>query len=137
MTTTTNPNLSSAAPPKTWKLWTGRVLSALPVLMLLMSAGMKLSHADSFVQTWTTHFGFSEGALTPIGVLELLCVVLYVVPRTSVVGAAALSAYLGGAVVTHVRVGEPFVVPVVLGLLVWIGLYLREERLAALIPLRK
>lgn len=136
MTTTTNPNVSSA-PPKAWKLWTGRVLSALPVLMLLMSAGMKLSHATSFVEMWTTKLGFPEGTLTGVGVLELLCTALYVFPRTSVLGAAALSAYLGGAVVTHVRVGESFVAPVVLGLFVWMGLYLREERLAALIPLRK
>lgn len=129
-------NVSSAS-PKTWKVWTGRVLSALPVLMLLMSVGMKLSHAEQFVGMWTTHLGFSEAALTPVGVLELLCTALYAIPRTSVVGAAALSAYLGGAVVAHVRVGDPFHMPILLGLLVWAGLYLREERLSALVPLRK
>lgn len=121
---------------KGWQLWTGRVLSGIPVLMLLFSAFMKLSHAPQFVEMWTGKLGWSEGSLTTIGLLELACVAVYAVPRTALLGAGLLSAYLGGAVATHVRVGDPFVAPVVLGLLVWAGLYLRDERVRALVPLR-
>jgi hypothetical protein len=126
----------SAGSVKGWQLWTGRVLSALPILMLLFSASMKLSHAPQFVEMWTGKLGWPEGSLTTVGVLELACVAVYAVPRTSLLGAGLLSAYLGGAVATHVRVGDPFVAPVVLGLLVWAGLYLRDERVRALVPLR-
>lgn len=133
---TTHVTTTAAIPQKGWRLWTGRVLSGLPVLMMLFSASMKLSHAPQFVEMWTGKLGWPESSLTGIGLLELACVALYAVPRTSVLGAGLLSAYLGGAVATHVRVGDPFVAPVVLGLLVWAGLYLRDERLRALVPLR-
>jgi len=122
---------------KTRTTWLGRVLSALPVLMLLSSSAFKLSHAPEFVRTWTDKFGYPENALTPIGVVELLCTVLYVIPRTSVLGALLLTAYLGGAVTTHVRVADPFAIPIVLGILVWAGLYLRDDRLRSLLPLRQ
>jgi hypothetical protein len=112
-------------------LWTGRVISALPVLMLLMSAGMKLSHSPSFVEKWTK-FGYPEQLLSTIGVLELLCAALYAIPRTTFLGAILVTAYLGGAVNTHVRVGDPFVIPIVLGVLVWLGLYFRNAHVRAL-----
>jgi hypothetical protein len=128
--------LTDVASPKKWMLWTGRAVSALPVLGLGMSATMKLSHAPQFVDMFVNHFGFKESALTGIGILELLCVVLYLIPRTAVLGAILIAAYLGGATVTHVRVGEPFLVPVVLGMLAWLGLYLRDARVRALVPLR-
>jgi hypothetical protein len=70
-------------------------------------------------------------------VLELFCAAVYVVPRTAVLGAVLLTGYLGGAVATHVRVGDAFIVPLLLGVLVWAGLYLRDERVRALLPLRK
>ena len=73
--------------------------------------------------------------LTTVGRLELACVAVYLVPRTAVVGAGLLSAYLGGAVAAHVRVGDPFVIPVILGLFVWTGLYPRDERVRALLPI--
>lgn len=118
-------------------IWAGRILSALPVLLLLVSASLKLTHAPAFVEKWVDMLGFKEASLTPIGVLEVLCVLVYLVPRTAVLGAILLTAYLGGAVTTHVRVGDSFFVPVVLGVLVWGGLYLREGRLRALTPLRR
>ena len=121
---------------KAWQVWTGRVLSAIPVVMMVFSASMKLSHAAPFVSAWTDRLGFPESALTGIGLLELFCAVLYVVPRTSVLGAIFLAAYLGGATTAHVRVGQPFLIPVVLGILAWAGLYLRDARLRALLPLR-
>ena len=125
------------APVSKGALWGGRVASALPVLMLVMSGGMKLSHSAQVVEPFTTKFGFAESSLTPIGLLELTCVLVYLVPRTAVLGAILITGYLGGAVVTHLRIGEPFFAPVILGILVWLGIFLRDERLRALLPLRK
>ena len=124
-------------PPKKWELWTGRVLTALPSLMLVFSASMKLSHTAPVVEMFTGKFGFAESALRPIGLLELTIVVLYLIPRTAVLGAILMAAYLGGAVVTHLRVGDPFIAPALLGVLAWGGLYLRDPRVRALIPLRR
>jgi hypothetical protein len=113
------------------------VLSALPVLALVMSALMKLSHPPAFVETFTVKFGYPPGLLAPIGVLELLCTAVYLVPSTSVLGAVLLTGYLGGATATHVRVGDAFLIPVVLGVLVWGGLFLRDGRIRELLPLRR
>ncbi len=97
---------------------------------------MKLSQRPEVVAMFTTKLGYPAGALFGLALLELACAAIYVVPRTSVLGAILLTGYLGGAVATHVRVGDVFVVPLVLGILVWVGLYLRETRLRALAPLR-
>lgn len=118
-------------------LWGGRVLSALVVLMMLFSASMKLSHAPHFVEQWVGKFGFVEGSLTGIGLLEIACVVVYLIPRTAVLGAILLAGYLGGAVCAHVRIGDPgAVTALILGVFAWGGLYLREPRLRALLPVR-
>jgi len=119
------------------RLWTGRVLTALPIVALAMSAVMKLSHSPDFVEKWVNGAGFPESTLTPIGILELFCMALYAVPRTRVFGAIMVTAYLGGATVTHVRVGQPFLIPVVLGIFAWLGVYLTDTRLSALVPLRR
>jgi hypothetical protein len=119
-----------------WQLWTGRVLSALPVLLLLLSASMKLSHPPMVVETFVGKLGYPANVLPALAALELFCAVVYAVPRTAVLGAVLLTGYLGGAVATHVRVGEAFVVPLLLGVLVLAGLYLRDERIRALLPLR-
>lgn len=130
--------LQSSSEPSTGRLWAGRVLTVLPALMLLFSASMKLTHSPQFVSQWTDKLGYPESALTAIGLLEVACVVLYLVPRTAVLGAVLLTGYLGGAVATHVRIGDPSgVMPFVLGVLSWAGLYLRVGRLGALVPLRK
>jgi hypothetical protein len=127
--------MSSQSPSK-GQVWAGRVVSALPVVGLTMSAGMKLSHNPHLVAQFVEKLGYPEGTLGPIGLAELLCAILYAVPQTTVLGAILLTGYLGGAVATHVRIGEPFVAPLVLGVLVWAGLFLRDERLRALLPLR-
>ena len=127
----------STGSPKKWMTWTGRALSALPVLALTLSASMKLTHAPQFVDTFVSHFGFRESSLTAIGILELACVALYLVPRTAILGGILVAAYLGGAVATHVRVGEPFILPVLLGVFAWLGLYFRDTRVRALVPLRQ
>ena len=112
--------------------WAGRAVSALPVLLLLLSASMKLAHSSKVVDVFVQKLGYQESALLPLGLLELTCILLYVVPRTRILGALLLTAYLGGAVATHVRIGEAFLVPVGVGILVWVGLYLRDPRVRAL-----
>jgi hypothetical protein len=131
---------ATGAPPsrKKWVLWTGRVLSALPALLMAFSGSMKLMHAPQVVEQFGGKFGYPESSLTGIGLLELACVVVYVIPRTAALGAILVAGYLGGAVATHVRIGDPsFVAPLILGILAWAGLYLRDERLHALLPLRR
>jgi hypothetical protein len=113
-----------------WRLWTGRVLSGLPVPLLLLSASMKLSHPPMVVERFVGKLGYPASVLPALAVLELFCTIVYVVPRTAVLGAVLLTGYLGGAVATHVRVGEAFVVPLLLGVLLWAGLYLRDARRA-------
>lgn len=116
-------------------LWAGRIISALPVLLLLFAGVMKLMKPAAVVQGFA-HSGYPERLILVIGILELTCAVIYAIPRTAVLGAVLLTAFMGGATATHVRIGEPFIVPVMVGVLVWVGLFLREERLRALLPLR-
>lgn len=108
-------------------------MSALPVLLLVFSAGMKLSKAQPVIDG-LKHSGFTERLATPLGILELACTIIYLIPQTSVLGAILLTGYLGGATVTQLRVGEPVFAPVVVGILVWGGLFLRDRRLRVLIP---
>jgi hypothetical protein len=119
-------------------LWTGRILSALPILFLLMDGIMKLFKPAIVVET-TMKLGYQETVIVPLGIVLLTCTVLYAIPRSSVLGAVLLTGYLGGAVATHVRAGEglfPISFPIILGILIWGGLWLRSYRLRALIPLR-
>jgi hypothetical protein len=129
--------IATAHAPPAWKLWTGRILSALPVLAMLLSASMKFMHQPKFLEMWVGHFGYPEGAATGIGLAELACAVLYAVPRTRVLGAILVTGYLGGAIATHVRVGDVFLIPLVLGIIVWAGLFLRDERLQEFLPLTR
>ena len=118
-------------------LWSGRVLSALTVLFLLFDSGLKVMKLAPAVDA-TARLGYPASLVRPIGIAELICVLLFVIPRTSILGAILLTGYLGGATATQVRFREPwFFFPVVIGVLVWGGLFLREDRLHALIPLRR
>lgn len=129
------PNTETTAISKRM-LWAGRLMSALPVLMLLMSATMKFVKPANAVEGFE-HLGYDMGLATGLGIVELSCIALYLFPRTSYLGAILLTGYLGGATATHVRVGDPtFFMPIVLGVLVWGGLFLRDPRLRALIPLK-
>lgn len=123
------------APVSKKKLWAGRILTAIPALLLLFSGGMKLMKPPAVVEGMA-HLGLPEHLALPIGILEIGVTRLYLFPRTAVLGAILVAAYLGGATVTHVRLGEPFIGPVALGVLAWIGLYLREPRLQPLVPFR-
>jgi formate-dependent nitrite reductase membrane component NrfD len=118
--------------------WTGRVLSALPALFLLFDGVMKLAKPEPVVEA-TVRLGFSEDVIVSLGIILLAFTILYLIPWTAVLGAILLTGYLGGAVATHVRAGEgpfPVLFPVVFGVALWGGLYLRDARLRALVPLR-
>jgi hypothetical protein len=116
--------------------WAGYIMSALPVLLLLMSGIMKLVR-PGFVVEGFKHLGLPEHLTLVIGILELSCTVIYIIPRTAILGAILLTGYLGGAILTHLRVGEPVFAQAIFGVLVWGGLYLRDPRIRALIPLRR
>ena len=117
-------------------MWIGRSLSGLAVLVFVFTLAFGLLKPDVAAQGFV-HYNFPPGAGTRILIVEIVCVVLYVIPATSVFGAILLTGYLGGATVTHFRVGEPFYLPVGVGILLWAGLYLRDPRLRALVPLRR
>jgi hypothetical protein len=120
-------------------IWIGRIVSGLPALFLLVDGAMKLVKPAVVVEA-TTKLGYSESLIVPIGIILILCTLLYLIPTTSVLGAILLTAYLGGAVATHVRAAEggvfPIIFPIIFGALLWLGLYLNDTRLRALIPLR-
>jgi len=112
-------------------------MSALPALFLLVDGAMKLAKPEPVVKA-TVELGYPESVILRLGIVLLTCTVLYLIPRTAVLGAMLLTGYLGGAVATHVRVGAPafpIVFPIVFGVLLWGGLFLRDERLRALVPL--
>jgi hypothetical protein len=121
-------------------LWTGRIVSWVITALLLLDAGMKVLQVPQ-VMEGTLKVGYPAGAVRPIGIILLVCLICYVIPRTSVLGAILLTGYLGGAVATNVRISAPLfsyvLTPVYVGALVWGGLFLQDERVRALIPLRK
>jgi hypothetical protein len=117
-------------------VWVGWALSVLAALLFLFSAFMKFKGGPELDQGMA-HLGLPTSMVLPLGILELTCVVIYLIPPTSVLGAILLAGYVGGTIVTCWRVGDPFIVNIVLGLVVWLGIYLREPRLKELIPLRR
>jgi len=118
-------------------LWTGRIMSAVPALLTLLGAVMKIMKVPAVIEGFASH-GLGANLIVPVGILEVVCVVVYVIPRTAVLGAILMTGLLGAATLTNLRVGDPtYPMPVVLGMMVWGGLYLRDVRLRVLIPLRK
>ena len=122
------------------KLLTGYVLTALVALFLIFDTVIKVLRLPVAIQG-TTELGYPADSVLWIGMIELVCLGLYLVPQTSILGALLLTGYLGGAIATHVRVGNPLLshtlFPIYVALLLWGGLYLRETRLHALVPLRR
>ncbi len=116
-------------------VWVGRVISVLVSLVFVISAFLKLKGGPE-VMEGMAHLGLPESLILPLAILEISCVVIYLIPATSVLGAILLTGYIGGAICTHLRVGDPFFIQIALGIFVWLGLYLRENRLKELIPLR-
>ncbi len=119
--------------------WAGYILSGLPILFLLFDAVGKFVKPAPVVEG-TVALGYSESVIVPLGIVLLVSTILYMIPQTAVLGAILLTGYLGGAVATHVRVGSPLpthiLFPVYLGIMLWLGLYLRDHRLRELLPLR-
>jgi hypothetical protein len=129
--------VSHDAPVSSKRLWTGRIISALPALLLLFSGTMKLLKVSAVIDGMA-HYGYPERLILLIGMLEVGCTIVYLIPRTAVLGAILMTGYLGGATATNVRVGDPSVIgPILAGIFVWAGLYLRDRRLSALIPVRR
>jgi hypothetical protein len=121
------------------RLWGGRIASGIPALFLLVDGAMKLVKPTVVVET-TMQLGYPEGVIVPLGLVLLASTILYLVPRTAVLGAILVTGYLGGAVATHVRVGNgafELLFPVIVGALVWAGLVLRNPRVADLLPLER
>jgi hypothetical protein len=117
-------------------LWTGRVISWLSILFLLVDAIMKIIGQANHVEG-SAKLGFQESLVQPIGIVLLISTVFYIIPRTAMFGAILLTAYLGGATAVMVEHGQPFYFPVVFGALVWGGLYLRDVKLRSLVPFKK
>ena len=129
-------NVETISVSKT-SLWIGRVISALLVALTFLDGAIKVMNLPPAIEG-TTRLGYPASLVFPIGAVCLVCVVLYAIPHTSILGAILLTGYFGGATATQVRVQDPwFLLPVGLGMLAWIGLFLRDDRLRALIPLRK
>ena len=122
----------------TWITWTGRLVTVVPVFILLSSARWKLTHNAWYVSEWG-RIGYAPGAINGIGIVQLVCVALYLIPQTAVLGTVLLTGYLGGAIASYVRIGEPYpvLVPLTTCLLAWLGIFLREPRLRALLPIRR
>ena len=116
--------------------WTGWVLGIVPCLLLVFSAVMKLLRPPAVIEGFVK-LGYAAQLAVPIGIVELSCTILYLIPRTAVLGAILLTGYLGGAIATHVRAGEAFIPAAIPGVLLWLGLFLRDPRVRALIPLRR
>jgi hypothetical protein len=118
--------------------WTGWVISAIPVLMMAgLGTAMAITSPNKVIDGMKK-YGYPESAAWPILIVEITCAVIYAIPQTAVLGAILLTGYLGGAVATHVRAGEStFYFPVIMGVLVWLGILLRDARLRAVLPLRR
>ena len=121
-------------------LWAGRILSGLVVLFMVSDGAIKVLRLPTAIEG-TLSLGYPVSVVFPLGIIVMVCILLYVIPQSSVLGAILLTAYLGGAVATHVRVGNPLfshvLFPTYVGVLAWLGLFLRDERLRALIPWRR
>jgi hypothetical protein len=121
-----------------WMVWAGWIVSAAPIWIVLSSARWKLTSDPWYVREWQ-RIGWEMPALPFIASLQLVAIVLFVIPRTAVLGAVLLTGYMGGAIASYVRIGElyPPLVPLTTALLAWLGIYLREPRLRALLPFRR
>lgn len=131
--------IEPTVPVSKGRLWAGRIISALPALFLLLDAIGKLVKPKQVIDA-TVQLGYNENVIIPLGIVLLICTILYLVPRTAVLGAILLTGYLGGAVATHVRAGEglfSIIFPIIFGILLWLGLYLRDPWLARVLPLHQ
>ena len=126
---------SNPQPASNAMFWAGWIMSVLPALAFLMSGVMKFVKPGDMVQQ-SAAIGWDEHLLVPLGVVEIASTLIYLFPKTAVLGAILLTGYCGGAIATHVRLDQPFYGALILGILVWGGLYLRDARVRALIPMK-
>jgi uncharacterized membrane protein (UPF0182 family) len=120
-------------------LWTGRIITGLTIVFLLFDSIAKLMRAAPVLEA-SARLGIPQNLAVGIGTILLLCVVVYAIPRTAVLGAILLTGYLGGAVFTQLRAGGPLfdtLFPVIFGMLIWVAIYLRDSRLGVVLPFRK
>lgn len=127
---TPSPPVSKAA------FWIGWILSALPAMLMLLAGGAGIAQPPNAVEG-LEKMGYPREVGVPLGVVQVACALIYLIPQTAVLGAILLTGFLGGAVATHVRVSEQFFMPIIVGVVFWLGLYLREPRLRALVPWRR
>jgi hypothetical protein len=123
---------------KRWMPWVGRVVSLWPAFVIISSATWKLTRTPFYVAEFG-RIGWPESALTLLACLQLGSLILYLIPPTAILGAVLLTGYLGGAIASYVRIGEayPVLVPLSTSVIAWAGIFLREERLRALLPFRR
>lgn len=133
-------NTSMTKPISSRAIWTSRILWTAAVLFMLLDTGIKLMR-DSHAVEGTTRLGYPDSTVQLLGIIEAVCLVLYLIPRTSILGMVLLTGYFGGAVATHVRLENPLfshvLFSVYIALMMWGSLYLREPRLQELLPFRK
>ena len=114
----------------------GWIMTVVPSLLFVFSAVMKLSQKPEVVEGFAK-FGIPAGLIVPLGILELVCTIVYLIPATTVIGAILLTGYIGGAIITHVRIGDSVMLHVAIGIVIWGGAFLRDSRLRNLIPIRR
>ena len=132
------PSAIQATPTSKAMLWAGYIISALAILFLTFDSVIKVIQHVEAVRP-TLELGYAAGLVLPIGLIELVCLLLYAYPRTALLGAILLTGHLGGAVATHLRAGSSWfqlLFPFIIGALIWGGLYLRDHQLRSLLPLR-
>ncbi len=117
--------------------WTGWVITALIGLMMAASGIMKLVNPPQLAEQFTGKFGYPGDVTLWIGLAEISCAILYVFPPTAILGSVLLTGYLGGAIATHVRIHDSFLAPAIIGIFVWLGVFLRDPRVRILLPLRQ
>ena len=119
--------------------WTGWVITMLIVLMMTASGTMKILNPPQLAEQFTGKFGYPGDVTLVLGIVEISCVVLYLIPPTAILGAVLLTGYLGGAIATHVRIHDDFSIipPAVIGVFVWLAVFLRDPRVRALLPVRR
>ncbi len=117
------------------KTWAGRVISVLICLPFIMSAWMKANPNEEVLQGMA-HLGLPDSLLMGLAILEISCVIIYLIPKTAVLGAILLTGYMGGAICSHLRVGDAFYMQILFGIVIWFGIYLRDPRLRQILPIR-
>jgi hypothetical protein len=124
------------AAPALKSLWMGWVVSALAAIPMVFAAVMKFAGNPEMLQAWD-HLALPRSIITGVAGLDLICVALYVFPRTSLFGGILSTGYLGGAISSHLRVGDSIAFPLVLGILIWLGLFIREPKLRSLLLIKQ